>query len=219
MLRYVGVVARASTWCYTQQDPIGLAGGFNLYGFAFGDPINFSDPYGLDPCKATTSFGNMIIDEVAAGEASDALSYASRQGLSGRVVDSFRTAEQQQDRINRFGEVPNGRAAGVGKSCHEAGTCLDIDVDGGPRARAQLTAIMRRHGFHRTAMGVRPPHGPETWHYEYEATAGNSAQRRAMIARAQAVAPTVAAAQSSPQCNLNPQPEGKPTEGGSEPKT
>lgn len=32
---------------FTQEDPIGLAGGMNLYGFANGDPINFSDPFGL----------------------------------------------------------------------------------------------------------------------------------------------------------------------------
>jgi RHS repeat-associated protein len=35
---------------FTQEDPIGLAGGINLYGFAAGDPINFSDPYGLRGC-------------------------------------------------------------------------------------------------------------------------------------------------------------------------
>jgi len=33
---------------FTQEDPIGLAGGVNLYGFASGDPINFSDPFGLE---------------------------------------------------------------------------------------------------------------------------------------------------------------------------
>ena len=32
---------------FTQQDPIGLAGGMNLYGFASGDPVNFADPMGL----------------------------------------------------------------------------------------------------------------------------------------------------------------------------
>ncbi|MFQ5745399.1 MAG: RHS repeat-associated core domain-containing protein, partial [Acidobacteriota bacterium] len=42
----------ASTRTYTQEDPIGLAGGLNLYGFANGDPVNFSDPFGLMPdCK------------------------------------------------------------------------------------------------------------------------------------------------------------------------
>jgi hypothetical protein len=33
----------------TQEDPIGLAGGLNLYGFANGDPVNFRDPFGLCP--------------------------------------------------------------------------------------------------------------------------------------------------------------------------
>jgi RHS repeat-associated protein len=35
---------------FTQSDPIGIAGGMNLYGYAGGDPINLSDPYGLNPC-------------------------------------------------------------------------------------------------------------------------------------------------------------------------
>ncbi len=34
---------------FTQEDPIGMAGGMNLYGFANGDPVNFSDPFGLCP--------------------------------------------------------------------------------------------------------------------------------------------------------------------------
>jgi RHS repeat-associated protein len=32
---------------FTQEDPIGLSGGVNLYGFAGGDPVTFSDPFGL----------------------------------------------------------------------------------------------------------------------------------------------------------------------------
>lgn len=34
---------------FTQEDPIGLAGGISLYGFAAGDPVNFADPFGLCP--------------------------------------------------------------------------------------------------------------------------------------------------------------------------
>lgn len=33
----------------TQEDPIGLSGGMNLYGYAAGDPVNNSDPFGLCP--------------------------------------------------------------------------------------------------------------------------------------------------------------------------
>jgi len=39
-----------ATGRFTQEDPLGLAGGLNLYGFAAGDPVNFSDPFGLRVC-------------------------------------------------------------------------------------------------------------------------------------------------------------------------
>lgn len=32
---------------FTQEDPIGLAGGLNAYAFADGDPVSYDDPYGL----------------------------------------------------------------------------------------------------------------------------------------------------------------------------
>jgi RHS repeat-associated protein len=36
-----------ATGQFTQADPMGLAGGLNAYGFADGDPVSYSDPYGL----------------------------------------------------------------------------------------------------------------------------------------------------------------------------
>ncbi len=50
---------------FTQEDPIGLAGGINLYGFANGDPVSYSDPYGLCPfCVAYGLFeaGSTLYD-------------------------------------------------------------------------------------------------------------------------------------------------------------
>jgi RHS repeat-associated protein len=40
---------------FTQMDPIGIAGGLNAYGFAEGDPVTYSDPYGLNPSDTTFS--------------------------------------------------------------------------------------------------------------------------------------------------------------------
>jgi hypothetical protein len=38
-----------ATGQFTQADPIGIAGGLNTYGFGDGDPVSYSDPYGLCP--------------------------------------------------------------------------------------------------------------------------------------------------------------------------
>jgi RHS repeat-associated protein len=44
-----------ATGRWTQEDPIGVAGGLNLYQFNGNNPVSFSDPFGLDPCKV---YGN-----------------------------------------------------------------------------------------------------------------------------------------------------------------
>ncbi len=62
---------------FTQPDPIGLAGGVNGYGYATGDPVNFSDPFGLCPddkplchwIKATLIAAGTDIGFVAGGGA------------------------------------------------------------------------------------------------------------------------------------------------------
>src|SRR6266550_4863518 len=48
---------------FTQEDPIGLSGGLNLYGFASGDPVTFSDPFGLlaDTTKKVSEGGKEFI--------------------------------------------------------------------------------------------------------------------------------------------------------------
>jgi hypothetical protein len=47
---------------FTQEDPLGLAGGLNLYGFAGGDPVNFSDPFGL--CRDNDQVCRDLVDKL-----------------------------------------------------------------------------------------------------------------------------------------------------------
>ncbi len=96
---------------FTQPDPIGLAGGLNLYGYANGDPVNFSDPYGLSPdggvltgpafallgVGALTTFALLVDGK----NLSDALGQGVEAGFeaAGTVVRSVRS------RLRKLGEI------------------------------------------------------------------------------------------------------------------
>jgi len=59
----------AQTGRFLTQDPLGRAGGVNLYAYAGNNPIAFSDPYGLDPCKQQATSGSWLCQGIAAGKA------------------------------------------------------------------------------------------------------------------------------------------------------
>jgi RHS repeat-associated protein len=71
---------------FTQEDPIGLAGGLNAYGFGGGDPITYSDPFGLCPpdwaCQLAIELAVKHPKVAnALGLAADALTYATKSTL------------------------------------------------------------------------------------------------------------------------------------------
>jgi RHS repeat-associated protein len=67
---------------FTQEDPIGLAGGMNLYGFAEGDPVNYSDPLGLCPVCDIADIGFFLYS------ASKTIANPSRQNLRNAALDA-----------------------------------------------------------------------------------------------------------------------------------
>jgi RHS repeat-associated protein len=54
---------------FTQSDPIGIAGGMNAFGFAEGDPVNFSDPFGFCPNPTASGLGSLqcVLQDFLAG--------------------------------------------------------------------------------------------------------------------------------------------------------
>ncbi len=136
---------------FTQPDPIGLAGGLNLYGYANGDPVNHSDPYGLmadcddKPCPVFfLGFGGSVA--AAFGfNASGGFTYSKGEGLGiyfsrgassgidlGLAVE-FGTAESRSAFDGPAAEacVGGGAAALAGTACVAGATDDQGRIDGG----------------------------------------------------------------------------------------
>ena len=91
---------------FTQQDPIGIAGGANVYGFAGGDPVNFSDPFGLCPDEKNPAC------KVGGGVLTLAYSGAAGFGALGAHF-SFGIAVNRRGDVMAFGQAGPSVAAGV----------------------------------------------------------------------------------------------------------
>ena len=90
----------AATGQFTQTDPIGIAGGLNVYGYANGDPVNFSDPFGVDLCYTAQCIGGGIFAHIFG--ARDNVILAERPG--------------QKPNIPKFGIGLYNFAAGIGQT-------------------------------------------------------------------------------------------------------
>jgi len=94
---------------FTQQDPIGLAGGMNAYGFAGGDPVNFSDPFGLCPWTECLAQGLANWGASRGGVAGSIALNAGAALNAGSEAFGLNLAAEAGDRIGN-GDIVGGGA-------------------------------------------------------------------------------------------------------------
>jgi RHS repeat-associated protein len=94
---------------FTQQDPIGLAGGLNAYGFAGGDPVSYSDPFGLCPWCVGAGAGALL------GAGGTVLwNYAHHQPLTKNLVRNTLIGAAAGATLGLGYQLAAGAAAGTG---------------------------------------------------------------------------------------------------------
>jgi hypothetical protein len=170
-----------ATGRFTQQDPIGLAGGLNLYGFANGDPVNFNDPFGLKVefvgDEARALYGRL---RQAANNAAN--SRSRHVAAAGRHLLGMLDALEETEEVVTIQIDPDAEASGFGprqepgvggygitlapfkqdpshglqiKLAHELGHAYAVMIDGRPggKRRTEEFAIRSAENRMRTIWG------------------------------------------------------------------
>ena len=152
---------------FTQTDPIGLAGGLNAYGFAAGDPVSYSDPYGLkvdcgdrrksEACWQWDALKQSARDAMRSDHESVA---AAGRHLMGMINDLEQSDQTSQIRIGHRSGIKNWIDGGGGTEPRnrvdsEGRPVLRSEIDvsyGSRKSRVPLAAIVAHEAGHAWAM-------------------------------------------------------------------
>ena len=139
---------------FTQEDPIGLAGGMNVYGFAGGDPVNFSDPSGLCPKDMGGNGATRTMSDCPEGSA------GRRQYISGAVS----TAPFSPLDLIPIGALASGvrglLVGAVEEVAESAGAGVVANKVAGDAFRDKIADLFRQAGYGvRTEVAKKTPFG------------------------------------------------------------
>jgi RHS repeat-associated protein len=129
-----------TTGRFTQVDPIGIAGGLNVYGFGGGDPVTYSDPFGLcvEPasCVVALAKGTTAIAGTA-GLAAGAVTLAGGKViLQAGAAASYAVYQSLSEGMNYIG-ITNNVSRRAGEHLRERQMRIGVLMDGLTKEQAR----------------------------------------------------------------------------------
>jgi len=147
---------------FTQPDPIGLEGGTNLYAYAGGDPVNYTDPLGTTPAPQVSrilgSQANNYFTPTSVASNNN-LSHMSSGNVYADAIagHQFKQSIALQDfGIEETGAVETGVAIGVGIATVASAPAVATTAGAVALGTAAKTAIRRGVTQVKEAVGIFP---------------------------------------------------------------
>jgi RHS repeat-associated protein len=126
---------------FTQPDPIGIAGGLNVYGFAAGDPVTYADPYGLEAEEIGEQCRNRLSCVITAARGASRAFRTWRATRRARgAVDDLVDVARRSGRTAARADVP---ARPNGMTPNDFGTRLMRWGTGNSEARDRIGSVTR----------------------------------------------------------------------------
>jgi RHS repeat-associated protein len=132
---------------FLSEDPIGLAGGVNLYTYAGNNPVDYTDPFGLEPCSKEAEDNGWVTHTYQMDDGST----GSMCGFAGRKIPGMVTwGTNPSGESPNFGN-PNARGGGL---TAPGGTGSGPSIGAAPPRTIDHIKVRLNCGFHSSATAL-----------------------------------------------------------------
>jgi RHS repeat-associated protein len=145
---------------FISPDPLGLSAGINQYAFAGGDPINGSDPSGMDVCDPESSPGGCAGGDIPAGTVWPGATFTCTAGDAASAANCWQAAQLFMDNYNAVPTAANDSVDGNAGN-NQNGTSVDSGIAAIPPWKQLAAAACWALAIYMDPPAGGPPNKPD----------------------------------------------------------